>query len=132
MLGLVAAVTLGFAAATPAPVAAPAPAPPPSRAQIAAVAADIKGACAKSGPPGAVAAHVKFCGCFAGKTAPTIAALPPQERAVFVIMTEYAGMVGKAQKAAESRLKVSVGDFVTMWDRLNPIGADAGKACAKA
>lgn len=72
-----------------------------------------------------------FCSCFASSSAAEAMALKPEERAVFLLLTENAGDPIGAQKAAKARLNMPVETFAAVWDKLNPIGMKAGTACAQ-
>lgn len=72
-----------------------------------------------------------FCSCFAKETAAPGMALKPQERAVFLLLTENAGDPIGAQKQAQTRLGMGVEQFASIWDTLNPIGQKAGAQCTK-
>lgn len=72
-----------------------------------------------------------FCTCFSQSTAAEAMALTPQQRSVFLLLTENAGDPVAAQRAAQSRLNMTVETFASHWDKLNPIGQKAGTACAK-
>jgi hypothetical protein len=73
-----------------------------------------------------------FCSCFAKASAEEAMALKPEERAVFLLLTENAGDPIGAQRAAKTRLNMPVETFAAVWDKLNPIGQKAGSTCAKA
>lgn len=72
-----------------------------------------------------------FCKCFSDATAADAVALKPQDRALFLIVTQHAGDPIAAQKEAQLRLQVDMPQFTVAWDKLNPIGAKAGQACSK-
>jgi hypothetical protein len=72
-----------------------------------------------------------FCACFAKTSAPDAMALKPDERAVFLVLTENAGDPVGAQRMALSRLKMQVEPFAAAWEKLHPIGQKAGTACIK-
>jgi hypothetical protein len=91
---------------------------------------EIASACRKAPASGVSnGEHETFCRCFAEKTAADAVALGGDKRALFVIVTEFAGDPGKAQKAAETQMSVNVEAFVRAWESIDPMGRKAGAAC---
>lgn len=115
---------LAFAAATSAPAYTP--------AQLATYKGQIKSSCEITLKDPGTKVPKGFCACFANATAVDAMALKPDERAVFLLLTENAGDPIGAQRKAKSQLNMSVESFAGMWDRINPIGQKAGAECAKA
>jgi hypothetical protein len=116
-----------FAAAA----AAAGPAPAYTPAQLAAYRGEIKTSCEVTLKNPETKVPKGFCDCFAKATAQDAMALKPEERAVFLLLTENAGDPIGAQKMAKAKLDMPVETFASIWDKLNPIGQKAGNTCVK-
>jgi hypothetical protein len=101
-------------------------------AELAAYRGQIKSSCDLSLKQPGVKVPAGFCACFAKATAEPGMGLTAQQRAVFLLLTENAGDPVGAQRAAQSRLNMTVEAYASVWDKLNPIGQKAGSDCAKA
>lgn len=112
--------------------AAAASAPAYTPKQLAAYQGQIRASCEVTLKVPGTTVPKGFCACFATASAPEAIGLKPEERAVFLLLTENAGDPIAAQRKAKSQLNMPVETFAAMWDRLNPIGQKAGAGCAKA
>ncbi|HAH09208.1 MAG TPA: hypothetical protein DCL54_00410 [Alphaproteobacteria bacterium] len=87
-------------------------------------------ACEKA-PPGPVGARgmPAFCKCFSETSVDAVLPRARVDQQVFLLLTETGGMPAKGQVAAKQRLNMPVETYMTIWERLGPVGAAAGKAC---
>ena len=87
-------------------------------------------ACEKA-PPGPVGARgmPAFCKCFSATSVDAVLPRARVDQQVFLLLTETGGMPAKGQVAAKQRLNMPVETYMTIWERLGPVGAAAGKAC---
>lgn len=100
-------------------------------AQLAEYRGQIKSACEITLKDPGTKVPKGFCVCFANATATDAMALAPQERTIFLYLTEHAGDPIGAQRMAKSKLDMTVEAFAAVWDKLNPIGQKAGSVCSK-